>query len=173
MCRRELSSKLCLGGQRQHKLGSSPREPPGVPSATSGDSDARDAAPIWPGLSQERSPTAGTQKRGGQTTAGGSGREKTDHSKASFDLCLAHVQNLLFQKIPWESATLASSFKVLTSGLSLWRATAFSSAPLMCSLKMSPSNSICRDSNALMLRSVSSPAATEACNEVNKSWEYF
>ena len=89
------------------------------PLAAPGDGDAPHTTPIWPGVSQELSPTAGAQKRGGQTTASGSDGQKIDHSKASFDLCLTHLQNPLFQKIPRESTALASSFEVLARRFSL------------------------------------------------------
>jgi len=85
MCRWELSSKICHGGWRQQKPGSSPG-PRGVPLATpsEGEDDASHAAPIWLGFSQELIPTAGPQKRGGQSRASDLDGQKIDDSKVSF-----------------------------------------------------------------------------------------
>lgn len=56
----------------------------GSPSATAGDSDVSHAAPVWPGLSQEHSPTAGTQKQGGQAA-----RTERKHITVRFFLTFA------------------------------------------------------------------------------------
>lgn len=94
ICRGELSSKCCLGGWRQQKLGCSlgpqgdsppphtpippftppftpPSTPHPLPAATPSDVGPLHVTLIWPEISQELSPTVGAQKWGGQTMARG------------------------------------------------------------------------------------------------------